>query len=186
VEFVAELGICCTLHLEFDLPWCHPLVAPSAIAGYGEGGLVIMAGAAGLPLFHLGHGDLLFLAGYHLAVVAALALSAGLGYVDLMTECRFSRSLLPICYASRLTLVATNAILFRGDAERLDAGMAGPAGLGLFHLRHCVMSGLFYVEYGIVANPAVVVIFGKMDVMAEDHRLGVFELEQDVFGFRCV
>ena len=48
------------------------------------------------------------------------------------------------------------------------------------------MSGLFYVEYGIVADPAVVVIFGKMDVMAEDHRLGVFELEQDVFGFRCV
>ena len=185
MEFVAELGIGCTLHLECDLPGGHPFVAGAAVAGHGEDDLAIMAGAAGLPFFHLRHGDLLFLAGYHLSVMAVLALAAGLGNVKSMAECRFSRSLLPICYASRLPLVATNAIFFRGDAECLDSGMACPARPGLFHLRHCVMSGLFYVEYGVVANPAVVVIFGKMYVMAEDHRLGVFELEKDVFGFLC-
>ena len=81
MELVAEQRVGYTVGLEFDLPGCHPLVAVAAVAGHGEGDLIVVTGAAALPLFHLGHGDLLFPAGDHLAVVAALALSAGLGYV---------------------------------------------------------------------------------------------------------
>jgi hypothetical protein len=61
--------------------------------------------------------------------------------------------------------------------------MAGAAGPRLFHFRHGEAPGVFYIENCIVADPAVVVVFVKMDVMAEDHRIGMFELEKDILGF---
>jgi hypothetical protein len=47
------------------------------------------------------------------------------------------------------------------------------------------MPGLFDVENGVVTDPAVVVIFEQMNIMAEEHRIGAFELEQYVFRFLC-
>jgi len=185
MEFMAELSIRCPFYLEGDLLRGHPLVAVSTVPGNGEGALAVVASAAGLACFHLGHGDLLVPAGDNLAIVAAPALAAGFCDVELMAEERIRGPFLSERYASRPSLVATDAILILGDAESLDARMAGAAGSGLFHVSHGEMFGLFYIEYGVVTNPAVVVIFFQMDIMAENHRFGIFEPEQDVFGFFC-
>jgi hypothetical protein len=59
--------------------------------------------------------------------------------------------------------------------------VAGAAGLGLFHISHRVAGFLFQVEQGVVANPAVVVIFFQVNIVAEYDRIGIFEGVLDVF-----
>ena len=183
MELVAEQRVGYTPGLEFNLPRLHPLVAVAAIAGNGKSLRAVVAGAAGFPLFHGGHGDVLFLAGDHLAVMAALAFAAGLGNMQGVTENRFGRPFGFIYNTARLSRMAADASLFIGHAEGLDPGMTGSARPGLFHFRHCIMFWLFYVEYGIMAYPAVVVILTLMVMMAESLGIGVFEFEENVLGF---
>jgi len=61
--------------------------------------------------------------------------------------------------------------------------MTGAAGLGLFHFRHGETLVMSQVIDGVMANPAIVVIFTEVDVMAEHHRFGIFEGELDILGF---
>jgi len=161
-------------------------VAVAAVARDTECGLVIVAVAAGSAFFHLGHGDTLFPAGDHFPIVTALAFAAGLGDVQFMIEDRLARTLWFVCNVAGISFVTTDTFLLVGDAEGLDAGVAGAARFGFFHLRHGEMSDLFNIEYRIVTNPAIVAILRQMDIMAEYHRVGVFQLEQDVFRFFCV
>ena len=80
-------------------------------------------------------------------------------------------------------LVAADAVLFAGNAEGLDAGMAGSAGFSLFHIGHGEMAAVLQIENGVVTDLAVVVVFGQVELVAEDDRLCVFKLEDDLFGF---
>lgn len=163
-----------------------PLVASAAVPSNGEGGLAIMAGTAGLPIFHPVHGDPLPSDADDFAVVAAHALVANLCSVDIMAEDRLWGPLPSIIYILDLAPVAADAIFFRRDAEGPDACMTGAARFCLFHFGHGEVPGIFYIENCIMTNPAVVVVFVKMYVVAEDHRIGMFELEKDILGFfRC-
>jgi len=54
---VTESSIGYSLHDEGDVFRFQPLVAVAAVAGNGEGFFAIVTCAAGLPFFHLGHGD---------------------------------------------------------------------------------------------------------------------------------
>jgi hypothetical protein len=115
--------------------------------------------------------------------VAALAPAAGFGYVDLVAEDRFGGPFGPVCYVSRLTLVATDAVLLSGYAESLDTGMAGSAGFRLLHFGHGEMPGSLDIENSVVTDTAVIVILFQVDVMTEDYRIGILEFEKNVFGF---
>jgi len=185
MELVAEQRVGYTLGLEFNFPRFHSLVAVAAVASNAEGRLVVVAGTAGRAFFHFGHGDAFFPAGDHFPIVTALALAAGLGNVQFMTEERLACTLWFIYYVARISLVAADTFLLIGDAEGLDAGVTGAARFGFFHLRHGEMPGLSNIEYCIMTNPAIVVIFRQMDIMAEYHRVGVFDFEQDVLRFFC-
>lgn len=63
--------------------------------------------------------------------------------------------------------------------------MAGAAGLGLFHVSHGELGFALQVEYGIVADAAVVVVFFKVEVVAEDYGFSILEGEGDVFSLLC-
>jgi len=183
MDLVAESDVGDTLYLEADILRFHSPMTVAAVAGHGKSLFPVMAGATGFPLFHLRHGDVLFLAGDHLAVVAALALASGLGYVHIVAEDHIAQPLDLVVDITGFSLVAASAIFFGSDTEGLDAGMAGTARLGLFHFRHGEALALLQIVNGVVTNPAIVVIFTEVNVMAEYHRISVGETVLDVLGF---
>lgn len=136
MNFVAESYVGDSLYLEVDVLRFHSAMAVPAVSCHGESLFPVMTGATGHPFFHLGHRDVLFLAGYHLAVVATFALAAGLGYVYIMAECNITKTFYLVVDVSGFTFMAAGTIFFIGDAKGLNSGMAGTARLCLFHFRH--------------------------------------------------
>ena len=136
MDFVAEGDVGDSLYLEADVLRFHPSVAVTAIAGHGERLLPVMAGATGLPFFHLCHGDVLIPAGDHLAVVATFALAASLGYMDVMAEYHITKTFYLEIDVPGFTFMAADTIFLVGDAKGLYPGMAGTARLCFFHFRH--------------------------------------------------
>lgn len=61
--------------------------------------------------------------------------------------------------------------------------MAGTARFGLLHFRHGIVAAFFEVENGVVANLAVVVILLQMEIVTEDHRIGILKRKRDIFSF---
>lgn len=181
MDLVAENSVSCTLYLEGDLTWFHPFMAVAAVAGNGEGFLVVMAGAAGLPLFHLRHGDASVLTGNNLAVMAAFAGEFGFGNVSIVAEGNLRCALYFKGHRSWFAFMALCAELLILYAECFHAGMACAAGLCCFHFRHGESFLRPEVEDGVVADPAVVVVFLQVEIVAEDDRIGILEAERDIF-----
>ena len=124
MELMAECGRSHTFEVEGDLLGFQPLVAAVAVGGYGECFLAVMTGAAGPAIFHLRHGHGFFLAGYDLAIVTALAGSAGFCNMGGMTEYRLAQALDVVGYLTGFALVAADAIFFSSNAERFNAAVA--------------------------------------------------------------
>lgn len=183
VEGVAEGGWCDSLEVEGDLFRLQAFVATIAVGCYNKCLLAVMAGTAGPSLFHFSHGHGLFLAGYDLAVVAALACSAGFGDMSGVAECGCTESFDVVSDFTGATLVATHTLFFRCDTESLHAAVASAAGFGFLHFGHCEMFSLFQVVDGVMADSAVVVIFFEVEFMAEYYWIGIFERKADIFGF---
>lgn len=182
MDLVAEDRVGGSLGFEGNFAGFHPLVAVAAIAGHGEGFLAVVAGAAGFALFHLRHGHVIVFAGDDFAVVAASAGNFPLCQVSVVAEGHLGCALHFKGNIAGFALVAFGAELFVLDAECLDAGVAGTAGLGLFHFGHGVTLLAFQVEDGVVANLAVLVVLFQVDVVAEDDRFGVLECKLDILG----
>lgn len=127
VEIVAEGCSADSLGCEGDIFWCHSLVTFAAVTGYREDLGTVMAGAAGLSFFHLRHGHTAILAGDDFAVVAAFTFAAGFGNMNRMAERGLGCTFNLVGNIARLAFMATDAILFVGNAESLDAGVAGAA-----------------------------------------------------------
>jgi len=180
VEAVAEGYVADSLDLEGDLARLHPLVAVAAVADDGEGPLAVVAGAAGLPFFHLRHGGAAILAGDHGGVVACLALPLEFGEVVGVAEDGLACAFHLVLDVARLALVAVDAVLVVSYAKCLDACVAGAAGLGLFHLSHGKVTTRLQIEDRVVTDLAIVVIFFQVYIMAEGNCIGIFERELDV------
>jgi len=127
VESVAECCAADSLGFEGDILWCHSLVTLAAVTCYREGLCAVMAGAAGLSFFHLRHCYAAILAGDDFAVVAAFTFAAGFGNMHRMAEHGLGCTFNLVGNVARLAFMATDAVLFVGNAESLDAGVAGAA-----------------------------------------------------------
>ena len=182
---MAECGRSDAFKCEDDIFRFHAsLVAADAIL-FGrdtEGLFAVVAGSAGLSLFHLIHGNGFTAAGNHLAVVTALAGTAGLGEVDGVAEDCIAQPLDLIRYFTGFSLVAADAILSRCDTEGLDPGVTGAARLAFLHFGHGEAAALFQVEDGVVAGFAIRV-FCQVKRVTENNRLCVLQGELDVLGF---
>lgn len=127
MEVVAEGGVGNSLDFErHGFRRRHSLVAFAAVAGHRKCLLAVMAGAAGFPLLHLGHGNLPGTDNI-LVAMAGAAFAAELGDVKLVLEDRISGPLHLEDYWAGLAFVAANAFSVIGNAEGLDAGVAGAA-----------------------------------------------------------
>lgn len=78
MHLVAEGYISYPLHLVGYFTRVHALMAVTAVTGDSKGHLVVMTGAAGLPFFHLRHGNHAFFTGDNFTVMAVAAGEAGL------------------------------------------------------------------------------------------------------------
>lgn len=175
VQLVAELSVSRILHLEFHLP---DGMAPGAFIDL-EGAFAVMAGAAGLPLFHLGHGDRLL---GNQVVEPGMADSALVGGDEMLFMTEGHRSGLPDLHDHIPDFMALYAI---GETEGLFAVVAGAAGFPLFHVRHGETDpgGLrSEVENGIVAGLAVVLdpLLQEVPVVAEYHLAEIGYLDGDI------
>lgn len=121
VNLVTENSVGCPLDLVSDLPWAHSFVAVAAVTGYGEGCFTIVAGTAGLPFFHLRHGDVLVFAGDYLAVMAFLAGEFPFGDVCVVAEGYVSCPFDLEGDSPWLTFVAPDAVFLFLDTECLDS-----------------------------------------------------------------
>jgi hypothetical protein len=115
--------------------------------------------------------------------VAALAFAAGRFNMDFMAEDCIARVLDLVGYGAGFAFVTPYAVLLRCHAECFHAGMTGTARPRFFHFRHGVMLAALEIEQGVVADPAVVVVFQQVDVVTEHNRIGIREGKLDVFRF---
>ncbi len=185
VDVMAESCGSCILEIEYDLSGVHTPVAAATVGCYGECALAVMAGSAGSAFFHLGHGHISFITVENLAIVAALAGAAGLGYMDGMTEGRITKPLDLVRDIAGFAFMAADAILFAGNTERFHTRMAGAAGSGFFHFSHSEVSSVSQVENSIVADFAVIVILLEVKFVAEYDRFSILDGELYVLGLGC-
>ncbi len=164
MDCMAEGGRADAFEGEDDIFRFHASLVAAAAILFGrdtEGPLAVVAGAAGLSLFHLIHGHGFAFAGNDLAVVAALAGATSLGDMNGVAEYGAAQSIDLVSDIARFPLVAADTVLFGGNAEGLDPGMTGAARLVFFHLGHGEVATLFQVEDGVVADFAVLLYFAK-------------------------
>lgn len=185
MHLMAEDGISNTLQLEGDLAWLHPLVAVAAVSGHRKSHFAVVTGTTGFPFFHLRHGYAAILAGNNLAVMAASAGKACLGNMCIMAEGYFGCPFHLEGDVAGFSLMTTDTMLLAFDAESLDTAMTGAARLGRLHLRHSVALFMAEVEDGVMTDTTVVTVFFQMEVMAENHRIGIFERERNVLRLFC-
>ena len=126
MELVTESGVGNPRSSENDILRLHPLVAAAAILCDRKNSLAVMAGAAGLPFFHLGHGHRFAVGDDDLAVVAAAAFDV-LGDMLFMAEYRIGDGLDLVGDGAWFPGMAADTVLFAGDVECLDTGVAGAA-----------------------------------------------------------
>ncbi len=186
MKLVAEDRVVDPLGLEHHLFRLHSFVAGAAVLFHGECALAVMTGAARLSLLHFRHGDRFAVGDYDLAVVAALALAAGLGDMSVVAENHVRGAFGLVGDVARFPRVAANAVLFAGDAECLDAGMTGAARFGLLHFGHGEVAGFPDIEDGVMTNLAIIAIFSQVQCVAEDDRISILEFELDIFCFSGV
>ncbi len=102
-----------------------------------------------------------------------------------MAEGDVSRPFYPVSNIFRFALVAFGTGLLVLYAESLDPRVTGSAGLGLLHVSHGEMFSVLYIENCVMADLAVLLVFRKVQIVAENNRIGIFEGERDIFGFFC-
>lgn len=183
VTVVAELGL---THVSFEVDICRfeVLMAFSAVTGGSERFLAVMAGSAGLPIFHIFHGVVLCACLIRenscVAILAAVHRN-----VDIMAEKRvgnafaFERDIFR--FHSTMTLAAVS-----GNREGTLAVVAGAAGTTFLHLGHC------YAPVLTGENPAVMAAFTftagclVVDFVAERRFGGSFDLVDEVLRLSCM
>jgi hypothetical protein len=79
--------------------------------------------------------------------------------------------------------MAAYTVLVCRDTESFGAVVAGSAGFPRFHFGHGKAAFCFQVKNGTVAGSAIIIIFGDMQIMAENNRVGIFKTELNVFCF---
>jgi hypothetical protein len=148
---------------------------------YFESPFAVMARPAGFPLFHLRHGDARVGSGLENLVVAGIALHGA--KVPAMAECHLPGRFDLI--GDFFNLVASGAFC---QCERLDSGMAGPAGFPLLHLRHGVVAGIQFTTLmaclatEIRGSPCFV---AQMGLVAEDHLSRILGCEGYILELHC-
>ena len=70
--------------------------------------------------------------------------------------------------SSWFAFVTFGTVFFILDTECFYPRVAGAAGFGLFHVGHGVSGFIFEIEYGVVADTAVIPVFLQVEIMAED------------------
>lgn len=184
VQLVAEHDIPGILYLKIHLSDGMALGAFIDL----EGALTVMAGAAGLPLFHLGHGNRLIRS--HV-VKLGMADGALIGGGEMLFMTKGHRSSLLDLHSHVRNFMAFDAI---GETEGAFAVVTGAAGFPLFHVRHGKTgTGLGpEVENGIVAGLAVVLdpLLEEVFAVVEYHltEIGYFNgdiLDVDSIGKRA-
>jgi hypothetical protein len=78
---------------------------------------------------------------------------------------------------SWFAFVTLGTVFFILDTEGFYPGVTGAAGPGLFHIGHGVSGFILEIEYGVMADPAVIPVFLKMKIVTEDHRFGILKGE---------
>lgn len=144
---------------------------------------IIVAGAAGFALFHLGHGDVLIGAGRENRWMAGRAILEAC-QVDLVAEAGGTGSLHLV--GDFLYQMAAGALL---QFESAAAIMAGAAGFALIHVGHRVMDALlFHLEYCVVARLAIVLYarFLQMLFVTEDYLTCIFGVIRDITQVNCM
>ena len=146
-----------------------------------KGIFTVMTGAAGLPFFHLGHGDRLFCSHIvDLGVADGAFISAEM---LLVTEGHRSRFFYFNSYIRNL--VTLDAII---EIEGPFAVVAGAAGLAFFHICHGVTVLASEVENGVMAGLAVIfnAFLSEVLVVAKYHLAEIGCLKDDIFDVNCM
>jgi hypothetical protein len=140
-----------------------------------------MTGAAGLPFFHLGHGDRLFCNHIvDLGVADGAFISAEM---LLVTEGHRSRFFYFNSYIRNL--VTLDAII---EIKSPFAIVAGAAGLAFFHICHGVTVLASEIENDIMAGLAVIfnAFLSEVPVVAKYHLAEIGCLKGDIFDIDCI
>jgi len=177
VKFVAEFDVPRVLQLEIYILDGMTLYTFFSLKGF----FAVMTGAAGLPFFHLGHGDRLFCRHIvDLGVADGAFISAEMLLVTEGHRPRF------FYFNSDIrNLVTLDAII---EIEGPFAVVAGAAGLAFFHICHGVTVLASEVENGVMAGLAVIfnAFLSEVLVVAKYHLAEIGCLKGDIFDVNCI
>lgn len=138
VEVVTEYGVTDRLGFILEGLGGKAAVAGTTVGCYREGLLAVVAGAAGLALFHLGHAYTASLGAGTVAALAAITLAMDMGVVT--KGCIAGLNLIDA--GGGYGAVAAQTILLGRYIEGFFAVVTGSAGFALFHLGHSVAAML--------------------------------------------
>jgi len=140
---------------------------------------LVVAGTAGLALFHVGHGRFEFSGLEREDLGVAVAAFVGLG-MEFMAEDRFAGRGLELDFGRFHAFVALVAVTCR--CKRVFAVVAGTAGFAFGHVIHggCANHGFIGEGFRVAVFAAVCL---GVECMAESGRRHPFDCKGDVFGF---
>jgi len=180
MELVAERRRRDTLQRECDLFRLESFMAAVAVCRYGKNTFAVVACAAGTPFFHFRHSHRFLLAGDDAAVMASFAGAACFGNVGGMAEYGAAQAFYDIGDVPGLAAMTAGTVFLCGDTECPHTAMAGTAGFGFLHFRHGVAFLVLQAVDRIVTHFAVILVLFQMQIMAENHRPGIFKSKGDV------
>ncbi len=175
VNLVTEEYVTCILFRNRDLPsW----MAAAAVVGDAEGGVSVMAGAAGFPFTHGVHAGFgVFACRWFVDVRVALIATEHAGVDIVAEEGRAGRLDLKGDLPGR---VATATVV--GDAKGGVSVMAGAAGFSFTHGVHgdfWVLSRCRFIDVGVAFAATE---HAGVNIMAEEGRAGRFNINGNVTG----
>lgn len=176
VKIVAEFDVSCVLQLDFYILGGMALHAVFDLKCF----FAVMTGAAGFPLFHLGHGDDSSFWSHIVKFRMTEGAVVGIGAFEMRLVSEFYRSRFFYLEVYIRNFVTLDAVL---EIESPLAVMAGAAGLAFFHICHGVTSLASEIEYGIMTCLAVILdaLLFEVLIVAEYNLAEVGYLHGDIF-----